>query len=213
MPNVGFVMRLLAVMLGKAEVTAAKAGLTGINKRVTAGPVRVGKLALAGDVIGDLKNHGGLDQAVYVYTKPDLDWWELELGRAVAPGTFGENLLISGLESAALRVGDRFYIGETMLEVTSPRIPCDTLSVRMGDPAFGKRFMQACRPGFYARVIEAGFVVAGNQVRLVPFDGAPVTLRQLFEGYPHRKPAAEFVARALAAPIHAKLRAQLTGDH
>jgi MOSC domain-containing protein YiiM len=58
-------------------------------------------------VIVDKKHHGGVDQAVYIYTRPDLDWWSAELGQKLAPGTFGENLLLSDLLSAELCLGDR----------------------------------------------------------------------------------------------------------
>ena len=65
----------------------------------------------------------------------------------LAPGTFGENLTISELESAPLAIGDRLHISGVILEVTAPRIPCWKLAQRMGDPGFVKRFRAAERPG------------------------------------------------------------------
>ena len=202
-------MRVLAVMVGAAERLAGKSGKTGINKRPVTGPVMVGPPGLAGDAICDLVHHGGVDQAVYLFTRPDYDWWERDLRRPLAPGTFGENLLLDGLESAELAVGDRLAIGPALLEVTSPRIPCGTLNHRMGDKGFGKRFMAACRSGIYARVLVPGSVAAGDGVELTRFDGPKLTLRELFDLYPHKTPTPEFVARCLAAPVHHKLRAQL----
>ena len=70
-----------------------------------------------------------------------------ELGAELEPGTFGENLTIAGLESAAAWVGDRLRIGDVLLEVTAPRIPCHILARRMDDPQFVKRFRAAERPG------------------------------------------------------------------
>jgi MOSC domain-containing protein YiiM len=67
------------------------------------------------------------------------------------PGAFGENLTIGTLESALFRIGDRLHIGEVILEVTAPRIPCDTFATRMGDPTFIKRFRKAGRPELYCR--------------------------------------------------------------
>ena len=69
----------------------------------------------------DRKYHGGPDQAVYVYTQEDYDHWAEILGEALAPGTFGENLLMGGLESASVRVGERFWAGSTVLEATAAR--------------------------------------------------------------------------------------------
>ena len=78
------------------------------------------------------------------------------MGREIAPGTFGENLTISDLETAGLAIGDRIQVGDVCLEVTAPRIPCGTFAARMGDPGFVARFRIAERPGAYCRVIREG---------------------------------------------------------
>jgi MOSC domain-containing protein YiiM len=61
--------------------------------------------------------------------------------------TFGENLTVSELESAALNIGDLLHIGAVTLQVTSPCIPCGTLAGRMEIPTFVKQFRFAKRPG------------------------------------------------------------------
>lgn len=129
-------MKLISVNVGeKRTIRKAKAsGETGIYKVPAREPVRVTRDGLAGDEISDKVNHGGPDQAVYVYGVPDYEWWSYELGREFAPGTFGENLTISGLESARFSIGDRLRVGSVVLEVTAPRIPCVTLAARMGSP-------------------------------------------------------------------------------
>lgn len=201
-------MQLVSVNIGAAEPIAyAKAsGMTGIYKRAAGGPVFVGELGLAGDTICDTENHGGADQAVYVYGATDYEWWSSELGRELAPGTFGENLTIAGLESAQLAIGDRLQIGELTLEVTAPRIPCVTLAQRMGDPAFLKLFRSAERPGLYCRVLREGFVQAGDAVALVPYAGERVLAIELFRDFfaPDRSVAT--VRRHLAAPIASRAR-------
>ena len=202
-------MQLLSVNIGLAEAFKIKSGQSGINKRPVSGPVFIGPLGVAGDAIVDLVNHGGRDQAVYLFTRPDLDWWSQAVGRDLPAGTFGENLLLSSGESAAMRAGDRLMIGQVVLEVTSPRIPCQTLNVRMNDKGFGKRWLAANRSGFYARVLQTGTVEAGDMVTLARFIGAAVTMGEILAGYPFARPGADFVARALAAPIHTKLRADL----
>src|SRR4051794_39575210 len=138
-------MHLLSVNVGKPQPIKAKSGMTGIYKQPQTEPVQITRLGLHGDAIVDTANHGGVDQAVYVFGRPDYRWWSEELGRELAPGTFGENLTFTELASADYNVGDRFYVGAVLLEVTSPRIPCVTLATRMGDPKFVKRFAQAER--------------------------------------------------------------------
>ena len=142
-------MHILSINIGSARTigNANVSGQTGIYKLPVAGPVQVTADGLADDAIVDTKNHGGPDQAVYVYGGADYAWWAAELGRELAPGTFGENLTICDLESAALAIGDRLHIGGVILEVTAPRIPCWKLAQRMGDPGFVKRFRAAERPG------------------------------------------------------------------
>ena len=90
---------------------------------------------------------------------------------AIAPGTFGDNLTISGITSADLAIGDRLIAGDVVLEVTAPRIPCGTLAARMDDPGFVKAYRDAARPGAYCRVIKEGEVRAGMDVIHQPYAG------------------------------------------
>src|SRR5262245_32391589 len=71
-----------------------------IDKRPVRGRVRVDRLGLAGDEHAD-HHHGGVDQAVYVYAREDLDWWTERLGRELRNGEFGENVTTAGLDVAA----------------------------------------------------------------------------------------------------------------
>jgi MOSC domain-containing protein YiiM len=95
--NIG---RVLSVNVGQARPIASKSGMSGIDKRPIEGPVSVrapgpkgaAGSGLAGDAVCDRANHGGDDQAVYAYSREDLDLWQVMLGRSFAPGSFGENL-------------------------------------------------------------------------------------------------------------------------
>jgi MOSC domain-containing protein YiiM len=70
-------MQLLSVNVGREQpINNGKAtGTSGIFKIPTSAPVRVTRDGLDGDVIVDKENHGGYDQAVYVYGTDDYDWW------------------------------------------------------------------------------------------------------------------------------------------
>ena len=205
-------MQLLSVNVGESRAIGAKSGSSGIFKTPVQHAVEVGRLGLAGDHIQDTKHHGGPDQAVYVFTQPDYDYWSSLLNRPLEPGIFGENLLISELESASVPLGRRLRIGGVLLEVTAARIPCETLSARMNDPQFVKRFRQERRPGFYARVLEEGQVQSGDVVTLegqMPPD-APTVL-DAFEFYYTKSPSRAQVEHLLSAPIHHKMRSELEG--
>lgn len=202
-------MHLTSINIGAAvKMTEAKVnGTTGIYKNPVATPVMVGVEGVFGDAVCDRKNHGGPDQAVYVYGELDYAWWSNELGRPLAPGTFGENLTISELASAMCSVGDRLQLGEVMLEVTLARIPCHVLARRMEDPQFVKRFRAAERPGMYCRVIEPGTVETGMAVRHTPYVGETVTVIETLRGYYDQNLSEAELRRFLAAPIAMRARA------
>lgn len=201
-------MRLLSVNVGQEEPIAngKASGKSGIFKRPIDTPVRVTTLGLAGDKISDTENHGGEDQAVYIYTTPDYDWWEKELGRRLKPGTFGENLTVTGLLSADAFVGDRLHAGDVTLEVTAPRIPCATLAARMEDPKFVKRFRRAERPGLYCRVIREGTVRAGDEVSLERYAGETIAAIEMFRDVFDPDSSETEIRRHLAAPVAARDR-------
>lgn len=190
-------MDILSVCVGVPRAVRSKSGWSGIHKQPVSGPVWVGRLGLAGDHILDTEHHGGADQAVYLYTEPDYAWWAQALGKALEPGTFGENLLMSGLESAGVFIGQQLKVGAALLEIASARVPCVTLAERMDDPIFVKRFREARRPGMYARVLQEGEVRAGDQVTWVNERPADTeTILDNFEAFYTRYPEA-----ASATPV------------
>lgn len=203
-------MKLLSVNIGKKEtlVRPNKTEQTGIFKRPVSGPVQVTLLGIPGDFIGDAKNHGGPDQAIYIYGQGDYNWWQEELGRPLPPGTFGENLTLSDLQSPPVRIGDRLHIGGVTLEVTAPRIPCGTLSGAMSMPDFAKRFRFAGRPGLYCRVIQPGTLQAGDAVRLEPHPGPTVTILEAMRDYYEPELTEAAIRRFLDAPIASRMRAK-----
>jgi MOSC domain-containing protein YiiM len=201
-------MELLSINLGKRQrrTPALPSGATGIYKEPVEEGVRVTALGVEGDAVCDARHHGGPDQAVYVYGAPDYAWWSEQLGRELPPGTFGENLTVSGLESARARIGDRLRVGEVLLEVTSPRIPCQTLARRMGDPHFAVRFREAERPGLYCRVLGEGCVRAGDAVEYEPLQEETVSVLEVFRDFYEPELTEAAIRRFLAAPIAIRAR-------
>lgn len=199
-------MHLIAVNIGRPEIIPGHKAPTGICKHPAISPVTIAPLGLEGDAVMDTRNHGGPDQAVYLYGQPDYDAFAKELGRELPPGLFGENLTIAGLDSGKIHIGDRFQIGDVLLEATSPRIPCSTFAARMGDPLWVRRFQHVRRPGVYVRVLHPGAVEAGMPIRHIPFAGEQVLTTDLIEDY--KAPSPERMRWLLKAPIHRELRAK-----
>ncbi|MDG9708307.1 MOSC domain-containing protein [Streptomyces sp. DH10] len=185
-------MRLLSVNLGRARAvpyTDNPEGVTGIDKQSVDGPVRVsapgpkgvGGSGLAGDAVCKLEHHGGDDQAVYAMAREDMDAWELELGRPLAHGAFGENLTTEGLDVSGARIGERWRVGpEVLLEVTCGRIPCRTFQGHLGEKQWVKRFTRRGAPGAYLRVIEPGEIRAGDPVEIAHRPDHDVTVALQF---------------------------------
>lgn len=207
-------MQLLSVNIGQKRVQRKGNELetTGIYKIPTLEPVQITRLGMQDDFVCDQKHHGGPDQAVYVYGAADYAWWAEELGRELQPGTFGENLTISELESARFNIGDRLHIGSVILEVTAPRIPCSTLAARMGDPRFVRQYRNAARPGLYCRVLQEGTVRAGDEVRAERREGEAVSALEVFLDYYNREKDEARLRRFLRAPIAIRARQDVERD-
>jgi MOSC domain-containing protein YiiM len=145
-------------------------GETAIDKRPVPGRVPVRLLGLHGDKQMDLEHHGGRDQAVYAYAGEDASWWASELERDVPAGLFGENLRTTGLDVSGAVIGERWLVGDpaegTVLEVTSPRIPCATFQRWLEEPRWVKRFTDHGAPGAYLRVLREGSMAAGDQIQV-----------------------------------------------
>ncbi len=198
-------MKLLAVCLGRPEKLPGKSFKTGIYKSAVNAAVMIDSLGLVGDAVCNTKHHGGEDQAILLEGSLTLDWWAAELGRDFSPGTFGENLSVEGLDNRDVAVGDRFHIGETVLEASCARSPCNTLAVKMGDPIFLKTYTKAGRPGVYCRVVKPGMVSPGDSVRHELYAGERVMIAEMLAAVGRNLSETE-KARFLAAPIGRRWR-------
>ena len=142
---------------GRAE--PMKIGARTITTGIRKAPVErghVGTLGLVGDVVADREDHGGPDQAIYVYSSEDYAWWGEELGGAPEPGTFGENLTLSSFGPEPVRIGDRYRVGQTLLEVTAPRIPCSTFADANGRAELGAAVRRRAEAGALRPRARAG---------------------------------------------------------
>jgi MOSC domain-containing protein YiiM len=196
-------MKLVSVNIGKQETLDTPNGAvqTGIIKKPVATPVDVTELGIVGDAIVDTSVHGGLDQALYLYSQEDYDWWSERLGKTLSPGTFGENLTLSNFGDAPLTIGDRLQIGDVIIEISAPRTPCFKLATRMGDPAFIKDFVQAARTGAYARVIKIGAISAGGDVILIKTTNDFPSVNDVFKNCHSKNPDMNIVQKSLASPL------------
>lgn len=99
-------------------------------------------------------------------------------GAQVAPGAFGENLLVEGIDFKALPVGSQLRCGNVLLEMTQIGKECHshcTIYHQVGDCIMP-------REGVFARVLEGGEIAVGDEMEVVerttpyPFQAAVITL-------------------------------------
>lgn len=201
-------MRIASLNIGRQEniQIGGKTIPTGIYKDISFDKVEVNQQGFAKDVIVDTKSHGGADQAVYLYSLEDYAFWSKELQKDMPASTFGENITITNFGTSPLKIADRFQINGVVLEITFARIPCDKLGARMGNTKFVKRFVQAQRPGVYARVIKEGELRVGDIVRYLPTMENYPTVLELYDLWYARERNPELLRKGLEAPIAERAR-------
>lgn len=180
--NVGAVATLVSVNVGLPKDVAwqGRTVHTGVWKAPVDGPVMLRRHNLDGDGQGDLAGHGGEQRAVLVYQLDAYRHWRDVLGRDdLTPGSFGENFTVDGLADDEVRVGDRFRVGDAVVEVTQPRVTCYRVGLRLGEPRLPALLVAHRRPGFYLRVLTEGEVRAGDDIVKVSDGPEPVTVAEI----------------------------------
>lgn len=180
----GFTMHVIAVSIATpATLTIGGRNVpTGIFKHPAPGPVRISFDGLIGDHQADRKVHGAPVKAVYLYPNEHGPIWTREFDIAFGPGVLGENLLIEGLLEADVARGDRLRIGDAILCVTEPRMPCAKLVAKFNSPRVAKFMLAEVLTGFYATVEQEGDVTAGDAIEILSrAEGSP-SIAQIVSG-------------------------------
>jgi len=196
-------LKLLSVNVGMPREVDwhGKLVRTSIFKSPVLGPIRVATLNLEGDQQSDLRVHGGVHKAVYVYPSEHYNFWRKEIPNLDLPwGMFGENFTTEGLLEGAVNIGDRFRVGSAEFVVTQPRMPCYKLGIRFGRPEIVKRFLQSGRSGFYLSVLGEGQVTAGDSVERITHDGRGVTVTDIVNLYKADETNQDLLRRASELP-------------
>lgn len=151
---------------GKARVVQINVNPEGGVPKLCVPSAQITESGVAGDKQRDRRHHGGPTRAVSLFSYERIQALRDE-GHPITPGSTGENLTISGLDWAALSVGDRLRIGERVrLEITDYAWPCLNIAPSLVEGDL-KRMSQKVNPGWsriYARVLSEGTVAEGDEV-------------------------------------------------
>ena len=176
-------MKLLSIQIGKPQDInfRGKTIRTGIFKTPIGGPVLVRTTNLDGDGQADLSVHGGIHKAVYGYAVDTFrEWKSLRPEHEFTFGAFGENLSLETLREDRIFVGDKFSLGDAVLQAVQPRFPCFKLGVKFDDPSILKSFMKFQRPGVYFAVLREGLIEAGQELKLIEQEQREVSITDVF---------------------------------
>ncbi|KAI0596327.1 pyruvate kinase-like protein [Biscogniauxia sp. FL1348] len=162
---------------------------TGIDKNLRDGRIPVSMLGLEGDE-HDLTFHGGRDKAIHGYCSSHYSKWRDEFPEAATrfkPGGFGENFVTAQMNERNVCIGDIMSVGSDglLLQVSLPRQPCFKLNHRFQLKNFAPNTYRLSRTGWYYRVLRAGSVQAGDEIRLVERKWPKWTIERVQE-YLHR---------------------------
>ncbi len=196
-------MKLLSIYVGKPRTVQhnGQSVDTGIYKEEAPGPLMVHTLNIEGDQQADLKVHGGPNKAVYAYPSEHYEFWrDRRPDLTFHPGVFGENLSVSGFNESTVCIGDVYRIGRAVrVQVTTPRMPCFKLGIKMGDPRFVKDFMDERKNGFYFKVLEEGEIAPGDKIEKLSEDGHGLSIDEVIQLYTIRKEDVPLLKKAVSS--------------
>ena len=136
----------------------------------------LGPLGIAGDDCAHPEVHGGPQQAILVVSSEAIAELTAQ-GFPLYPGALGENITTAGIDCAQWRAGQRWRIGQAIVEFTKLREPCGQLSVyglgiqralydaqvMAGDPSSPRWALG----GFYSSVVRPGLIRPGDPISLL----------------------------------------------
>ena len=112
------------------------------------------------------KIHGGPERALCLFSLEVLQKLQAE-GHPIYPGSTGENVLISGLDWAALAPGARIALGdEVIVELTRTATPCKNIAESFIDRKF-QRLGEPNEMRWYSSVEREGVVRVAMPVRVL----------------------------------------------
>ncbi len=142
-------------------------------------PIREGcvtPLGIEGDACAHPRFHGGPRQALLLICAEAIEIF-IGKGYPLFFGALGENITTRGIDPRQLRIGQRFRLGEVVVELTKVRVPCSALhvygnsikqdlynrQVKAGDPASPLWGLS----GLYASIVRTGIIRQDDIITLI----------------------------------------------
>ncbi|WP_042345641.1 MOSC domain-containing protein [Bacillus massiliigorillae] len=150
-----------------------------------------------GDGVADLRYHGGPDRAVCVYPYEHYGLWEQEFNQVLPLSAFGENITVSNMQEGQVCIGDIYRLGDAVIQITQARVPCSTITKRLGLPLLLKRIVETGYTGYLCRVLEEGSVRHDSKITLLEKHPNQISVLYTNEVYFHETKNVEGIKQIL----------------
>jgi MOSC domain-containing protein YiiM len=178
-------MKVLSTNNGKPEPFTSKNGIekTSMNRKPQSAGITLDFEGVQGDSFDEPQFHGTPDNKLYALGLETHRLFSKEIGAAqiFTAGAFGENLTMDEIDESKIFMGDIFDIGSTQVQATYPRIPCSKLNLRFQNPKALPIFFKLRRPGVYFRVLKAGKIITGDELKLLSHQKNSISIRELYD--------------------------------
>lgn len=177
-----------ALLIGRPTLFRADGTMSAIARKPVETPVMLREFGFDGDEVADSKVHGGAEKAVHSYPSEHYGYWnEYFVSQGSVPpgllntaGAFGENISSSGMTEKKVRIGDRFRLGNALVEVAQGRQPCWKIDHHLGHQGLSAAIIESGRCGLYFRVLEEGLVAPHDKIEQVEQASLKWTVEHVF---------------------------------
>lgn len=155
--------------------TVSNATVVSVNISEAKGTIKhpVAEITLNERGIKQDAHAGQWHRQISLLSQESIDFFAAEAGQTFAYGEFAENITTVGVDWKTIRIGTRFRIGDTELELTQIGKECHG-----GDCAVYRAVGRCVMPheGVFAKVIVGGKIRPGDSIILLPYPLTAVVL-------------------------------------
>jgi MOSC domain-containing protein YiiM len=171
-------MKIIGLYSGELSKIGEKNSPTGIYKQ-SIEQVSVDKFGIVGDFQADKRFHGGPEKALHQYALRSYEKIVKRyplLHKKAKPGAIGENLSATNMNEYNVCIGDIYKLGNCLLQVSSPRIPCWKIDAKFKQPRLNQFISQHRLNGWYYRVLQTGNITLKDEFLLKQRPNTNVTV-------------------------------------
>ena len=197
-----------SILSGEIKVFGPKGELSAYCKSGIDGPVNLGWQGLEPDHQADRANHGGDDKALLQYCSEHYHYWIKQRPEHAVLlqkiGAFGENISAQEMHEENVFIGDRFQIGDAIVEVSQGRQPCWKLGHFFSDQSMVKAVVDTAKGGWYYRVIETGHIAVDSSIELLDRPFPNMSVKKAFDVLVARKKDRQALEQLVEIPALSK---------